>query len=55
MKTKDQGFGQGCRGIGVQGYKCLKPLHPYTLTPGLNRQTGCVSPNLLVSLFIRLF
>jgi len=30
MKTKDQGFGQGYR---VQMYKCLKPLHPYTLTP----------------------
>ncbi|BAY68379.1 hypothetical protein NIES23_11650 [Trichormus variabilis NIES-23] len=26
MKTKDKGFEQGYR----EGYKCLKPLHPYT-------------------------
>ncbi|BAY71155.1 hypothetical protein NIES23_39710 [Trichormus variabilis NIES-23] len=37
MKTKNQGFGEGCRGTG---------LYPYPLTPSLNRQPGCVSPNI---------
>ncbi len=46
MKTKDQGFGEGYRSMNqfkIQN-KCFTPLYPYTLTPGLNRKSGCVSP-----------
>lgn len=35
MKTNNQGFGQGYRGIGIQ--------NSYTPTPSLNRQSQCVS------------
>ncbi len=38
MKTKDHGFGEGYRGIGVN------VENPYTLRLGLNRKSGCVSP-----------
>ncbi len=37
MKTKNQGFEQGCRGVGLQ--------NPHTLKLGLNRQSLCISPD----------
>jgi|GEM_PF-6422486 len=36
MRTENQGV-QGYRGIEVQIFETLTPLHPYTLTPSLKR------------------
>ncbi len=45
MKTKDQGFGEGYRGVRVSNIYTPTPLYPYTLASSLNRQPVCVSPS----------